>query len=214
MLFISELTHPYLRNYPCFHPKCILTYRLDLYWKYFFWCYVMWGCKAATLKSIRVLRILDAYPGSDFFPSRILELYIFHAGSDQSISFNPQKIGSKLSEIWSGMFNPAESGFSSIPDPDPEVKKAQDPEHCGSLALHVNLYDILEFSPPYFPAKRRQNSRVQSPPVSGKEPRLRRCWLIGGRLFRHVEQDIRHCQFFQHLSVIVTEVHCKNKEEK
>ncbi len=75
-------------------------------------------------------------------------------------------------------------------------------------------YIEYKFSPPYVPAKRRQNSRVQSPPVSGKEPRLRRCWLIGGRLFRHIEQDIRHCQFFQHLFVVVTEVHWEKKRVK
>ncbi len=54
-------------------------------------------------------RVAD--PGSDFFPSRIRIFPIPDPGSaSKNLSTLTQKIVSKLSEIWSGLF---------IPDPDP-----------------------------------------------------------------------------------------------
>ncbi len=54
-------------------------------------------------------RIRDAYPGSDFFPSRIRSFSIPDPHKEFQY-FNPKKIVSKLQEIWSGLF---------IPDPYP-----------------------------------------------------------------------------------------------
>jgi hypothetical protein len=115
--------------------------------KIFFWCYVMWGCKAATVKSIRVLRILDAYPGSDFFPSRILELYIFHAGSDQRISFNSQKIGSKLSEIWSGLFipDPGSGSWFFLPLSRGQKGIRIRIRNTAKLRRFLNVFMVLQF---------------------------------------------------------------------
>jgi hypothetical protein len=67
------------------------------------------------------MRIRDVYPGSEFFPSRI-QIYsipdpgskFFPTGSRIHIKefkyFNPKKMVSEHSEIWSGLL---------IPDPDP-----------------------------------------------------------------------------------------------
>jgi hypothetical protein len=51
--------------------------------------------------------------------------------------FLTQKTVSKLSEKLSGMFIP-DPDFSPIPDPDPGVKKALDPE-SASLALRLTV---------------------------------------------------------------------------
>jgi hypothetical protein len=53
--------------------------------------------------SFSVLRIRDVYPGSDFFPSRILDPNCFHPGSRILIKefkyFNPQKIKKMVSKL-------------------------------------------------------------------------------------------------------------------
>jgi hypothetical protein len=64
-----------------------------------------------------VLRILDVYPGSDFFPSRIPDPNCFHPGSRIRIKevkyFNPKK--------WFLSSRKYDPGCSSlIPDPDPQ----------------------------------------------------------------------------------------------
>ncbi len=61
-----------------------------------------------------VLRIWDVYPGSEFFLSRIRNKEFKY--------FNPKKMVSKPSEIWSGLF---------IPDPDPDFLTIPDPGSWG-----------------------------------------------------------------------------------
>ncbi len=89
-----------------------------------------WGEKSQKMS---VLRIRDVYPGS-----RIRIFSIPDFGSRIHINefkyFNPQKIVSKLSEIWSRLFIPDPDFDFFLPIPDPRIKKEPDPGY-GSETL-------------------------------------------------------------------------------
>jgi hypothetical protein len=79
------------------------------------------------------------HPGSDFFPFQNPGTKFFHPGSRiriKEFKYFTQNIVSKLSEIWSGLFNPdpdssgtLHHGIIFYPSwiPDPGNKKAPDP---------------------------------------------------------------------------------------
>ncbi len=93
-----------------------------------------------------VLRIRDVYPGSRIriYPSRISDLGSIRfriPNLHQRISeFLTQKVVSKLSEIWSGMFIPDPGSWFFYPSriPDPEVKKVRVPGF-GSATLALSM---------------------------------------------------------------------------
>jgi len=99
--------------------------------KIFFWCYVMWGCKAATVKSIRVLWIPDPI--------------FFHPGSWNCIFSMPDPIKElaltpKKLVLSSRKYDPGCSFriLDAVPDffyPYPGVKKASG---SGSATLPVS----------------------------------------------------------------------------
>jgi hypothetical protein len=68
------------------------------------------------------------HPGYEFFPSRIR--------ITKNLSILTQKIVSKLSEIWSGLF--PDPDFIPIPIPDPGVKKAPDPGSWSATLVPGN----------------------------------------------------------------------------
>ncbi len=87
---------------------------------------------------LSVLRIRDVYPGAliNFFLFRITDPNFFHHGSaSKNLSILAQKIDSKHSAIWSGLFIPdPDNDFNPFRIPDPGVKKAPDPG-SGSATL-------------------------------------------------------------------------------
>ncbi len=75
------------------------------------------------------------YPGSEFFPSRILICSIPDPGSASKIlSILTQKMVSSRSKIWSGFFiSDPDPDFIPIPDPGSRGSKRHripDPQHC------------------------------------------------------------------------------------
>ncbi len=85
-----------------------------------------------------VLRIRDVCPGFDFFSSRIpgqTDSRIHIRIRNKEFTYLTQKMVSKLSEIWSGMFIP-DPDLHLLPIQDPGVKKAPDPG-SGSATLHT-----------------------------------------------------------------------------
>ncbi len=84
-----------------------------------------------------MLRIRTVYPGSEFFPSRTPDPH-----KRNWSNLTPQKIVSKLSEIWSRLFIPdPDPDFLPNPDPGPRGQKGTgsrgqkgtgipDPQHC------------------------------------------------------------------------------------
>ncbi len=63
------------------------------------------------------------HPGSEFFLSQIPDPNFFHPGSaSKNLSILTQKIVSKLSEIWPGLFIP-DPDFLPIPDPGSRGQK-------------------------------------------------------------------------------------------
>jgi len=98
-----------------------------------------------------VLRILDVYPGSDFFTSRILDpnclLKMVLWSRKQCCGFLPiPDPGSKNSnkrERWKKLdVKPSGSGIRKKPIPDPGVKKAPDPG-TGSATLLENIIRVV-----------------------------------------------------------------------
>ncbi len=88
---------------------------------------------------LRSRDVRDVYPGSEFFPSRIRTSSIPYPGSaSKNLSIITQKIVSKLSEIWSGLFIPDTDPdfFYPFRMPDAGVKRAPD---RGSATLIAAL---------------------------------------------------------------------------
>ncbi len=93
------------------------------------------------------IRVFFSVPGPEFFPSRIRIFPIpdqnfIHPGSRILIKeLLTQKIVSKLTEIWSGLFI-LDPDF--LPIPDPEVKKAPDPG-SGPATLYRSVGSYLYY---------------------------------------------------------------------
>jgi hypothetical protein len=86
-----------------------------------------------------VLQIRDVYPGSYFFPFQIPGQNFFHPGSRIRIKeLNlTQKLVSKLSEIWSGLFR------IGIRDPNPDFLPNPDPGSRGQKGTGSRIRNTL-----------------------------------------------------------------------
>ncbi len=98
----------------------------------------------------------DVYPGSEFSRDSGSRIQ-FRIEEFKYLSILTQKIVSKVSEIWSGMFIPDPNvNFLPIPDPRPRVKKAPDPGsriwirnsqlYDVELCVHVLIFVLIIFA--------------------------------------------------------------------
>jgi hypothetical protein len=98
-----------------------------------------------------VSRIRDVYPGSKFFPSWIRIFSIPGPGSaskNLSTGIFTQKIVSKLSEIWSGLFIPAPNFFTH---PGSRCQKGTE-SRIRTATLHKRPSLALQWSVPLQPS--------------------------------------------------------------